>query len=152
MALIHWKPNAANWEPLNSLESIREEMNRMFDTSARCQNSLWGSAFAPALDVVEEKDGFIVRADLPGLSKDDVSVAIQDNILTIKGDRKSDIEQTKGNIYRQERVYGQFLRTVELPLRVEAGKVQATFKDGVLTVSLPKSEEAKPKEIKVSLN
>ena len=152
MTLIRWKPNAANWEPLNSLESIREEMNRMFDTSARRQPSLWGGAFAPAIDVVEEKDGFVVRADLPGLSKDDVSVAIQDNILTIKGERKSEVEQTKGNIYHQERVYGQFLRTVELPVRVEAGKVQATFKDGVLTVSLPKSEEAKPKEIKVNLN
>jgi len=152
MALIRWKPTTDAWEPFGSLAEIREEMNRMFDTSLRRRGNLLESAFAPAIDVVEEKDNFLVKADLPGLSKDDVSVAVQDNFLTIKGERKYDWEKKESNFYHQERVYGQFIRTVELPTRVDAGKVLATFKDGVLHVTLPKSEEAKPKEIKVNVN
>ena len=93
-----------------------------------------------------------MKADLPGLTKDDVNVAIQDNLLTIKGERKHEVEKKDSNFYHHERVRGQFIRTIELPTRVEAGKVLATFKDGVLQVTLPKSEEAKPKEIKVSVN
>ena len=104
------------------------------------------------VDVVDEKESFLVKADLPGLSKDDVSVAIQDNFLTIKGERKHEIEKKDSNFYHQERVHGQFVRTIELPTRVDAGKILATFKDGVLQVTLPKSEEAKPKEIKVNVN
>ena len=152
MALIRWKPTTDFWEPFGNIEDIREEMNRMFDTSLRRRGSLFDSAFAPAIDVVEEKDNYLVKADLPGLSKDDVNVAIQDNFLTIKGERKHEVEKKESNFYHQERVYGQFVRTVELPARVEASKVTANFKDGVLQVTLPKSEEAKPKEIKVSVN
>ena len=118
----------------------------------RRRGSLIDGAFAPAIDVVEEKDNFLVKADLPGLSKDDVSVAIQDNFLTIRGERKHEVEKKDSNYYHRERVHGQFVRTVELPTRVDASKVLATFKDGVLHVTLPKSEEAKPKEIKVNVN
>ena len=152
MALIRWKPNTEVWDPFGSLEEVREEMNRMFDTSLRRRGSLFAGAFVPAIDVVEEKESFLVKADLPGLGKDDVSVAIQDNFLTIKGERKHEIEKKDSNFYHQERVHGQFVRTVELPTRVDASKVLATFKDGVLQVTLPKSEEAKPKEIKVNVN
>ena len=152
MALIRWKPTTDVWEPFGSIEDIREEMNRMFDTSMRRRGSLFDGAFAPAIDVVEEKDNFLVKADLPGLSKDDVSVAIQDNFLTIRGERKHEVEKKDSNYYHRERVHGQFVRTVELPTRVDASKVLATFKDGVLHVTLPKSEEAKPKEIKVNVN
>jgi HSP20 family protein len=141
MALIRWRPTTELWDPLASLEEMRREMNRAFDT-----------AFAPALDVVEEQDNFLVKVDLPGLSKDDVSVTIQDNFLTIKGERKHEVEKKETNFFHRERVHGTFARTIELPTRVDAGKVAATFRDGVLHVALPKSEEAKPKEIKVSVN
>jgi len=80
-----------------------------------------------------------------------VSVTIQDNFLTIKGERKHDVEKKESNFYHRERVHGSFSRTIELPTRVDAGKVEAIFRDGVLRVSLPKSEEAKPKEIQVSV-
>jgi HSP20 family protein len=93
-----------------------------------------------------------VKIDLPGLTKDDVSVTIQNNFLTIKGERKHEVEKKEANFHHRERVYGSFARTIELPTRVESGKVEATFRDGVLQITLPKSEEAKPKEIKVSVN
>ena len=87
MALIRWKPIANGWEPFGSLEDIREEMNRVFETSLRRRGNLLETAFAPAIDVIEEKEAFLVKVDLPGLNKDDVNVAIQDNLLTIKGER-----------------------------------------------------------------
>jgi HSP20 family protein len=141
MALVRWRPTTDLWDPLAGLEDIRREMNRVFET-----------AFAPALDVVEENDNFLVKIDLPGLTKDDVSVTIQNNFLTIKGERKHEVEKKEANFHHRERVYGSFARTIELPTRVESGKVEATFRDGVLQITLPKSEEAKPKEIKVSVN
>ncbi|MEI6084230.1 MAG: Hsp20/alpha crystallin family protein [Verrucomicrobiota bacterium] len=137
MALIRWRPTTELWNPFVGLE----EINRALET-----------AFAPALDVVEERDGFLVKLDLPGLSKDDVSVTIHDNFLTVKGERKHDVEQKEANFYHRERVHGTFARTIELPTRVDAGKVAAVFRDGVLHVTLPKSEEAKPKEIQVSVS
>ena len=152
MALIRWKPITEVWDPFGNLTEVRAEMNRLLDPALRAHGGMAAGAFAPALDVVEEKDNFLVKADLPGVSKEDVSVSIQDNYLTLKGERKHEVEQKESNFYHQERVYGQFVRTVELPARVEASKVTANFKDGVLQVTLPKSEEAKPKEIKVSVN
>lgn len=140
MALIRWRPTTDLWDPFAGIDELRREVNRAFDT-----------AFAPALDVVEEKDSFLVKMDLPGLTKDDVNVTIQDNFLTVKGERKHEVEKKDTNFYHRERVYGAFARTVELPTRVDATKVQANFRDGVLHVTLPKSEEAKPKEIKVSV-
>lgn len=141
MALIRWRPTTDLWDPFTGFEDIRREMNRVFDT-----------AFAPALDIVEEKDNFLVKIDLPGLSKDDVNVTVQDNFLTVKGERKHDVEKKDENFYHRERVHGTFSRTIELPTRIDAGKVLATFKDGVLHVTLPKTEEAKPKQIEVKVS
>jgi HSP20 family protein len=152
MALIRWRPTTDLWDPFANLEDIREEMNRLFDTSLRQRGGLFESAFAPAVDVVEEKDNFLVKVDLPGLTKEDVSVSIQDEFLTIKGERKHEVEKKETNYYHRERVHGTFQRTLELPTRVDATKVLATFRDGVLHVTLPKAEEAKRKEIKVSVN
>lgn len=151
MALIRWRPQSDSWDPFTNLEEIREEMNRLFNPALRRRGDS-EALFSPAVDVVEEKDNFLVKADLPGLTKDDVSVAIQDNYLTIRGERKHEVEKKETNFYHRERVYGAFLRTIELPARIDAGKIQATFRDGVLHVTLPKSEEAKPKEIKVNVS
>jgi HSP20 family protein len=151
MALIRWRPSTEVWDPFANLTEIQEEMNRLFDTSLRRHGAIEG-AFIPALDVVEEKDSILVKADLPGLTKDDISVAIQDNVLTIKGERKYDVEKKEANYYRRERAHGLFTRSIELPVGVDSGKVSATFRDGVLHVTLPKAESAKPKEIKVSVS
>ena len=150
MALIRWSPRRDLWDPFAGLAEIQDEMNRLFDTSLRRHGGFDG-AFSPAIDVVVGKDNVIVKAELPGLSKDDVSVALQENYLTIKGEKKHEFEQKETNYFVSERAYGSFTRTIELPTTVDAKKIEARFKDGVLEVTLPKTEEAKPKQIEVKV-
>lgn len=153
MALIRWTPRTELWDPFTGLAEIQDEMNRLFDTSLqRTGRGEIGRAFLPAIDVVEEKDSYLVKAELPGLAKEDVNVSLQDNYLTIKGEKKHETETKEANYYRCERSYGSFSRTVELPASVDAKKIDAHFKDGVLSVKLPKTEEAKPKQIEVKVN
>ena len=143
MTLTRWTRRNDLWDPFAGLADLREEMNRLFGGDA---------GYVPSIDIVEEKDNFLVRVDLPGLSKDDVSVTLQDNFLTIKGERKAEAESKDANYYRRERVYGSFSRTFELPGTVDPKKIDAHFRDGVLHVTLPKTEEAKPKQIEVKVN
>jgi len=153
MALIRWSPKTEMWDPFRGLDELQHEMNRLFDTSLRrTGRGDYEGAFWPSVDVAEEKDGFLVRMDLPGLTKDDVSVTLQDHFLTIKGEKKHETESKETNYYYRERVHGQFARTIELPTTVDAKKIDAHFKDGVLSVRLPKTEEAKPKQIDVKVN
>jgi len=151
MALIRWSPRRDLWDPFTGLAEIQDEVNRLFDTSLRRHGGFEG-VFSPALDVVVEKDNVLVKADLPGLGKDDISVTLQDNYLTIKGEKKHEVEQKEANYFLNERVHGSFARTVELPVAVDAAKIDARFKDGVLHVTLPKTEEAKPKQIEVKVS
>jgi HSP20 family protein len=106
---------------------------------------------APAVDVFEEKDDIVVKAEIPGMDKDNIQVNLADHTLTIKGEKKKEEEVKEENYYRSERSYGSFFRTLELPKDVHADKVKATFKKGVLEVRMPKTEEAKAKEIKVKV-
>jgi HSP20 family protein len=150
MALIRWSPRTESWDPFASLADIQEEMNRLFDTSLRrSSRALDGQWFAPC-DIYEEKDKLVVRVDLPGLRKDDVKVTLQEGVLTIRGERKVDAAKDV-TFYAQERVSGTFTRTIQLPVSVDAGKIDANFRDGVLHITLPKSEEAKPKQIEVKV-
>ena len=154
MALIRWTPRDT-WDPFANLTDIQQEMNRLFESSLRRRvggSGTLGSGFVPAIDVVEEKDKLVVRCDLPGYSKDDVSVTLEDNCLSIKGERKPEAVSKEANYYRQERVYGSFHRVFELPMSVNAQSIEAHFRDGVLQVTLPKAEEAKPKQIPVKVN
>jgi HSP20 family protein len=105
----------------------------------------------PSVDLYEEKDQIVVKAELPGMSKDDIQVSIADNILTIKGEKKKEEEDSGKDYYRSERVYGAFIRTLPLPAEVNPEKVHAAFKNGVLEIRLPKSEEAKKKAINVKV-
>ncbi len=107
---------------------------------------------APVLDLYEEKDDIVVKAEIPGIDKDNIEVNLGDHTLTIKGEKKKEEETKEENYYRSERSYGAFLRTIELPKDVHADKVKATFKNGVLEVRLPKTEEAKAKEVKVKVD
>jgi len=153
MALIRWTPRGDLWDSFANLADIQEEMNRLFGSSLRrLGRSSFDGAFIPAIDVAEEKDSFLVKADLPGLSKDDVSVTLQDNYLTIKGEKKHETETKEADYYRQERFSGSFSRMIELPSTVDARKIDAQFKDGVLHVRLPKAEEAKPKQIEIKVS
>lgn len=151
MALIRWSPRRDLWDPFGSLAEIQNEMNLLFETLLRHPKGL-DAVFSPSIDVVVEKDNVVVKADLPGLTKDDITVTLQDDYLTIKGEKKHEVEQQEANYFLSERVHGSFTRTVELPMAVNAKSIDARFKDGVLHVTLPKTEEARPKQIEVKVN
>ena len=126
------------------LSSLQDELDRLFESPM--------TGWAPALDVHEDADKFSIRVELPGLKREDIGVSLQDGALVISGERKSEKVEEGVEIHRQERFYGKFQRALTLPAPVAADKVKAQYKDGILTVTLPKSEEAKPKQIDVSVN
>ena len=126
------------------LANLQDELDRLFESPLR--------AWAPALDVREDKDSFVIRAELPGLKREDIEVSLQDGALVISGERTVEKVEEGVEVHRQERYYGKFQRALSLPEPVAADKVKADYKDGVLTVTLPKTEEAKPKKIDVSVN
>lgn len=141
------------WSPARDLLNIQDEMNRMMDRFFS-PDLFEGSDFSttrwlPNMDVQEDKDRFTINMELPGLSKDDVSLTVREGVLTIEGERKQEDEKEGVNYHRVERRYGKFLRSFQLPVRVKEDKIEAVFKDGVLTVQIPKAEEIKPKQIAV---
>lgn len=107
---------------------------------------------APSLDVFEEKDEIVVKADLPGMSKDEIEVTVTENVVTIKGEKKKEEEVKEKDYYRRERSYGSFVRSVELPSEVKSEQIKANFKDGVLEIRMPKTEEAKKKAVSVKID
>ncbi len=142
------------WNPFSELERIQREVNRLFDDTALRRMSPEGeepiaSAWIPPVDIAEDKDRITVSVDLPGLDRDDVKVAIEDNRLTISGERKFEKKSEDREWSRVERAYGAFTRTFTLPNIIDTDHVEATMDRGVLTVVLPKREEAKPKQIDV---
>ena len=107
---------------------------------------------APSLDVFEEKDELVVKADLPGLSKEEIEVTVTGNVVTLKGEKKKEEEVKEKDYYRRERSYGSFVRSVELPCEVKSEQIKANFKDGVLEVRMPKTDEAKKKSVSVKID
>ena len=107
------------------------------------------SDWVPPVDILERNDHFVIRAELPGLDRNDMDVHVEDGVLTLKGERKREAEPEEGNAFRTERIYGAFTRSFTLPTTVDASKVSAAYKDGVLTVTVPKAEAAKPKKIEI---
>jgi HSP20 family protein len=151
----------APWRPFLDLTRWEREMDRMMeDFFGRRARPWWPERWfridereigMPPVDVFEEKDDIVVKAELPGMTKEDIEVSLTDHTLTIKGEKKKEEEVKEENYYRSERSYGSFVRTLELPTEVYTDKVKATFKNGVLEVRVPKTEEAKTKEIKVKV-
>jgi HSP20 family protein len=138
------------------------DMDRMFeDFLGRRLRPFWPERWwpgagmeitTPVVDLYEEKDDIVVKAELPGLEKDNIEVNLSDKRLTIKGEKKQEEEVKKEGYYRSERSYGSFVRTLELPREVQTDKVRAAFKNGILEIRLPKTEEAKKKETKVKVD
>jgi len=124
--------------------NMNDELDRLFETPLQ--------AWAPALDVHEDKEKFTVNLELPGLKREDINVHLENGSLIISGERKSETLREDTEVHRQERYYGKFSRALTLPVAVAPDKVKAAFKDGILTVTLPKAEEAKPKQINVTVN
>lgn len=140
------------WSAFDRLPSLRDELNRLFDFALPTRDSGLFSGWTPALDVYDEKDNFVVKAELPGLKKEDIDINVHNGILTISGERKHEVEEKEGQTFRSERYFGRFQRSVTLPAAVDMSKVKASYKDGVLTIDLPKAEEAKPKQIAISVS
>ena len=147
MTLVRWNPIRHRMMP--TLHEWDRLMSDFFNDNYE-DTSL--ATWAPAVDIVEDKDEFLVTADLPGLTKKDISINIKDNMLTISGERKSEIKDEKKNYCRTERNYGAFKRSFQLTDKVVSDKISATFKDGVLTVNIPKAEESKPKSIDIKVS
>jgi HSP20 family protein len=147
MALIRW-------EPVGELNSIQNEMNRLFntffETTGNQGGQTTGRRWLPAMDLVESGEEFVLRADLPGLSEDDVNIELEDNVLTVSGERKAEHEQRQEGYYRLERASGSFSRSLTLPEGVDPEKVQASFDRGVLEVRIPKPEQRKPRKVTIS--
>ena len=144
----------ARWRPRGSLFDVRNEADRLFDTllpDAPWRGDVPGGSWAPSVDISEANGELVVAAELPGLNRDDVSIRIENNVLTLKGEKNKEEEKEGTNYYRVERRCGNFTRSFALPNTVDANKVKAAFKDGVLTITLPKTEEAKGKEIPIEV-
>jgi HSP20 family protein len=149
------------WEPFRDLVSLQERMNRLFDESFRSRSGAgagqeedWalGGSWAPPVDIYEQDGNIVLKAELPGIDAKDVELRVENNVLTLRGQRKLDHEVKKESYHRVERSYGTFMRSFTLPTVVETEKIQAEYKDGVLRVLLPKREEAKPKQISININ
>jgi HSP20 family protein len=155
MSLIRYQsPESNTWPSFDRWANLRDEMNTLFElpfVAAASRQSQLLNGWTPSLDIYQNADDIVAIVELPGMSKEDINISLHDGTLTISGERKEQSEQKAENAERTERFVGKFRRSISLPTRVDAGKVAASYKDGVLTVTLPKAEEAKPKKIEVNL-
>jgi HSP20 family protein len=147
------------WDPFRELEEMNDRLNRVFGRRSLARtaepgtkDALVGFDWAPSVDISETNEEFQIKAELPEVKKEDVKVSIEDGVLRISGERKQEKEQQGKKWHRVERTYGSFMRTFTLPTNVDDSKVQADYKDGVLTLRLPKSATAKPKSVDVKIS
>jgi len=145
------------WEPFHNLVSVQSRMNRIFDEAFRGQpgpsEDDWalGGNWAPAVDIFEHEDNIVLKAELPGIDPTDVDIHVENNVLSLRGERKFESEVKREDCHRVERAYGTFSRSFTLPSIVDTAKIKAEYKDGVLQVTLPQKEEAKPKQISIAV-
>lgn len=148
MSLIKFNPRER--DVFADLFNMQKEMNRMLA-------NFWGNdndmatfqGWYPAVDISETKDDFLVKVEVPGMNKDDLKIKLQENVLTIQGEKKQETETKDHNFHRMERSYGSFCRSFRMPSPVKGDKIEASYKDGILSIKLPKAEEAKAKEIEI---
>lgn len=139
------------WEPFRELSSLQTEMNRLFNAAFEGQGGNGPARrWTPAMDLLETEDHFVLRADLPGVSESDVSIELEDNVLTVSGERKAEHEAKREGFYRVERASGAFSRSLTLPKGVDPEAVTAAFDRGVLEVRVPKPEQRKPRRISIT--
>jgi HSP20 family protein len=142
------------WEPLRELSSLQSEMNRLFNTvfdqpTGGAGNGGTMRRWMPPMDLVETADHFVLRADLPGMSEDDIKIEFEDGTLTVSGERKAEHESRNEGFYRVERAFGTFSRSLTMPRGIDPEAVAASFDRGVLEVRIPKPEERKPRRIEI---
>ncbi|MEA2321904.1 MAG: hypothetical protein QOD81_1754 [Solirubrobacteraceae bacterium] len=146
------------WEPVRELTSLQSEMNRLFNTffdtpstGAATGNGGALRRWVPPMDLVETDEHFVLRADLPGLSEEDVQIELEDNVLTVAGERKAEHEEKREGYYRIERAFGQFRRSLTLPDGVDPEGIAARFDKGVLEVRVPKPEQRRPRRVAIQV-
>jgi HSP20 family protein len=142
------------WKPFRELERMRREMDRLWDSFFEGKPAKRGEEageWLPTLDVSETKNELVIRAEIPGIDPKDIDISLVNDILTVKGEKKQEKEEKDENYHLIERSYGSFSRTIRLPKEVQSDKINASYKNGILKVALPKSEEAKKKEIKIKV-
>jgi len=155
MAIVRWEPfrRMREWDPFEDVSTFPQQMDRLFSQyfgrAGRGEEALAPGAWTPAVDIYETDEKMVIKAELPGLKKEDIDIEVRDNTLTLKGERKFEQETQEKNYHRVERSYGSFQRSFLLPSTIRQEAIEATFKDGILEISLPKAEEAKPKKLEI---
>ena len=153
MSIIRYQPQLVSWPTLDRWNSLRDDLNTLFEMPFWSGSDRQGqllNGWAPALDLYQNNDNVVAQVEVPGMRKEDIEISLHDGTLTVAGERK--IESPQGSsAERSERHVGKFRRSITLPSRVDASKVNATYKDGILTVTLAKAEEAKPRQIQVNV-
>ena len=151
MAVIRWKPGLFGWhrDPFSEMDRLRREMDSIYSAFVEGRGSIPAAGVFPPLNMSEDDHNLYVRAELPGVAPENIDITTKQNNLIIQGERKIAAEGEKVSYHRKERDAGNFRRIISLPTPVDANKVTAIFKNGVLTVTLPKAEEAKPRQISV---
>jgi HSP20 family protein len=143
--------NVTRWNPATAYLTTREPFYRLFDsffnTDVQGEET---RAWVPPVDIQENADAYLFHAELPGLTKEDIHITLENNVLRVSGERKLEKDAKKENYHRVERTYGTFTRTFTLPTQVDADKVLAAFENGILTITVPKAEQAKPRQIAIS--
>lgn len=145
--------NIVRWDPFQQMNRLQDRVNRLFNESAYRpteENDFFG-VWAPPVDIFETDNELVLKAELPGITPESVDIRIENNTLSLKGERRFEDESKKDNYHRMERSYGTFIRSFTLPRSVEQEKVSADYKDGLLTVTLPKKEETKTKQIAIKV-
>lgn len=140
--------NVVRWDPFRDLVTLSDRLNRALGESGGplSASTAYGS-WSPPVDIFERPDGLVIRAEVPGVRKEDIDIRIENNVLTLHGERRREEGFDENNAHRLERLYGAFTRSFSLPATVDSTKIAATYRDGVLEIVLPKAEEAKPKRI-----
>ncbi len=140
------------WSAFDQLTNLREEINRFFETPFANGASDAFNTWVPALDLYEDKDNLVVRAELPGLKREDIDLSLHENTLTLSGERRQEKKYAGAETSRSERFFGRFTRSLSLPKGVDPAGAKAEYADGILTVRLPKQEDAKPRQINIQAN
>ena len=143
--------SATTYSPLARLSVFQNEVDRLFDLPFSSRDSGHSAGWSPALDVYQDQDNLLVKAELPGMKKEGITLSIHDGLLTLAGERLQEKAHDEKSSLRKERFFGRFERTVTLPAQVDGTRVTASYEDGILTVTLPKAEAAKPRQIEIGV-
>ena len=155
MSLSRWNPTRALTTWPQGLFGMQREINRLFEDVFRggmqAEENTGMSFWTPAVDIAEQQNEYVVKMELPGINREAVKITLESNVLTIRGEKKQEKDTKEGSYHRVERSFGSFQRSFTLPTTVKSDRIDALYKDGILTVTLPKAEEAKPKQIEVKV-